>query len=85
MMAAVESLLGSGFQPRRSIILAIAHDEEVGGNQGAKKIVADLKKSQIQPQVILDEWSPVIEGGLLGIKNPVALRSEEHTSELQSH
>lgn len=73
MMAAVESLLGSGYQPRRSIILAIAHDEEVGGVQGAKKIVEELRKSGIQPQVILDEWSPVIAAGLLGIKNPVAL------------
>lgn len=72
-LEAVEHLLGSGFQPRRTIILAFGHDEEVGGHEGAAKIAAVLRERGVRAQLILDEGMAVTHGVLEGIDRPVAL------------
>ncbi|MEL7368675.1 MAG: M20/M25/M40 family metallo-hydrolase [Myxococcota bacterium] len=59
LLEAVEYLLKSGFQPRRTVYLAFGHDEEIGGT-GAQAIVALLKKRGVQLAVVVDE------GGILG-------------------
>lgn len=41
-MSAVESLLGYGYAPKRTLILAFGFDEEISGFQGAKRIAEQL-------------------------------------------
>jgi carboxypeptidase PM20D1 len=73
ILEAVELLLGQGFQPKRTIYLAFGHDEEVGGRNGAAKIVALLQSRGVKLDYILDEGSGITEGILPGISAPVAL------------
>ncbi len=74
MIEAVERLAAEGFQPRRTILLAFGHDEEVGGPEGAGATARLLKQRGIRPWMSLDEGLAVITGGGLGgIDVPVAL------------
>ena len=56
MLEACQILLGSGFIPRRTIILAFGHDEEVGGVSGSTAIVELLeKRGVVNCSFIIDE------------------------------
>jgi carboxypeptidase PM20D1 len=71
---AVELLLGEGFAPRRTVMLAFGHDEEVGGKAGAKVIAEQLAARGVRALFALDEGAAVVGSGLLpGMKTPVAL------------
>ncbi|MDX2183971.1 MAG: M20 family peptidase [Gemmatimonadaceae bacterium] len=73
VLEGIESLLGSGYTPQRTIVLAFGHDEEVGG-RGAGAIVAWYKaKGWPMPALVLDEGGAVTQGQLSGIDEPVAL------------
>ena len=72
-LEAVEMLIKSGFKPQRSVYLVFGHDEEVGGRDGAVKIVALLKQRGVQLDFVLDEGLAVTEGILPGVKAPLAL------------
>lgn len=71
---AVEALLGSGFAPRRSVILAFGHDEEIGGADGALEIVALLDARGVRPAFVVDEGLAILAPGFLpGVDRPAAL------------
>lgn len=72
-MEAVEWLLGQNFQPKRTILLAFGHDEELGGPNGAQKIVALLKERNIQPECAIDEGGSILHGMMPGVSSPTAL------------
>jgi carboxypeptidase PM20D1 len=72
-MEAVELLLKKGFKPTRTIYLAYGHDEEVGGQKGAKKIAQFLKNQNVKIEFILDEGGSIISDVIPGLQNPVAL------------
>ena len=72
---AVEVLLQNGFVPPRDLYFVFGHDEEVGGNQGAKKAASWFAKNNIKLDYVLDEGSAIIQGDLLGTKRNVALIS----------
>ena len=72
-LQAVEQLLKTGFQPRRTVYLVFGHDEEVGGQRGAVPIVALLKQRGAKIAFVLDEGLAVTEGILPGVKQPLAL------------
>lgn len=72
-LEAVELLVGSGFSPKRTVLLVFGHDEEVGGQQGALKVVEALRQRGVKPEAVLDEGLVVTEGILPGIGAPVAL------------
>jgi len=44
ILEAVELLLAEGFVPRRTLHLAFGHDEEIGGNDGAKAVSQHEKR-----------------------------------------
>lgn len=44
MMEAVEELLGAGFAPEKTAILALEFDEEISGYQGGKHIAEHLRQ-----------------------------------------
>ncbi len=73
ILEAVEYLLGAGFQPRRTIYLALGHDEEVGGANGAAKIAALLKARHVELESVLDEGLNIFVGVIPGVDTPVAL------------
>jgi len=74
ILEASEALLAQGFAPKRTIILAFGHDEEVSGS-GAQAMAALLKSRGIAPWFALDEGLAIIEkfpltgkpAGLIGI------------------
>lgn len=71
LMESVEWLLGQAFQPPRTVYLAFGHDEEVGGQDGAKRIAGLLKSRGIKAD-LLDEGSAVLTGGIVpGVTRPV--------------
>lgn len=70
---AIESLLAEGFTPARSIYLALGHDEEIGGKQGALKVAQELKARGLQFEFALDEGGSITEGMVAGVHAPVAM------------
>ncbi len=73
LLEAVEALLAAGFKPRRTIYLAFGHDEETGGKQGARAIVAALQQRGVQLDALMDEGGSVGGGVAPGIPGLVAV------------
>ena len=71
-LEAVEHLLRQRYTPRRTILLAFGHDEEIGGQAGAKSIVARLAQTGMRPVLILDEGMAILNGIVPGIDRPIA-------------
>ena len=66
-------VLDEGARSKRDIYIAVTHDEEVGGHEGAKQIAAYLKRQQVRPYFILDEGQAVTQGIVPNVEKPVAL------------
>lgn len=73
ILEAVEMLLGEGFQPRRTIHLSFGHDEEVGGQRGAARIVDLLRSRGVELEYVLDEGLYITDGIVPNISQPVAM------------
>lgn len=75
-MECFEDLIKSGFKPKRSIYLALGHDEEVGGYRGAKQIsewFVDRGFAEEPFEFMWDEGLFVIDNAIAGHPGPVAL------------
>ncbi len=72
ILEATEALLAQGFSPRRTIVFAFGHDEEVGGTEGAKVLAQTLAQRGLSFAFVLDEGGLIVEGALPGIEPPVA-------------
>ncbi len=72
MLEATEQLLAGGFAPRRTIYFAFGHDEEVGGNAGARAISELLASRGVRLWMSLDEGLAIVRGAG-GIQGAVAL------------
>lgn len=72
-LEAVETLLKSGFQPERTVMLFYGHDEEVGGALGAQQAVKLLQQRNVRFEFVVDEGLAVTEGVLPGVQQPLAL------------
>ena len=57
---AMEALLEQGFSPRRTILLAFGHDEEVMGS-GAEATARTLQEKGVKPWFVLDEGAVVLQ------------------------
>jgi len=64
-LEAVEALLAQGFAPQRTIYLSFGHDEEIGGNAGAKVVAARLAERGVRLAFLFDE------GGVLFDDHPL--------------
>ncbi|MFY9310103.1 MAG: M20 family peptidase [Bacteroidia bacterium] len=73
ILETVEMLLKENFRPKRTIYLAFGHDEEVGGENGAKKIAEHLESLKVEAEFILDEGMVITKGIVPGIEPDVAL------------
>lgn len=72
-LEAVEDLLAHGFTPRRTVYFAFGHDEEQGGEQGAKRIASLLASEGVTLEFLLDEGLFVIDGVVPSFPRPVAM------------
>lgn len=70
--AAAETLLESGFAPKRSVLFIFGHDEEVLGS-GAKAAAEQLAARGVRPALVLDEGLMILRGAVPGVPAPMAL------------
>ena len=70
---AVEELLKQDYVPKRTIYLAFGHDEEIGGENGAKKIANFLQKHNVQIDFTVDEGMLILNEKLSPAKRPTAI------------
>jgi carboxypeptidase PM20D1 len=73
ILEAVESLVAKGFQPKQTIYIVSGHDEEGGGERGAKKIAELLASRSVKLDFVMDEGTLITEGVMKGLDKPVAL------------
>lgn len=66
ILESVEKLLTEKFVPTRSMYLCFGHDEEIGGNRGAKVVANYLKSQNVNAYFVLDE------GGMIKIDGKIA-------------
>jgi carboxypeptidase PM20D1 len=72
-LEAVEKLVAEGFQPQRTVYLAYGEDEEIGGQNGAKKVVEALQARGVHLAAVLDEGGTIVSGVVPSVQLPVAL------------
>jgi carboxypeptidase PM20D1 len=73
LFESMETLIASGYAPRRTVYLAIGHDEEVGGERGARAIADHLEAEGVSPSVVIDEGGAITVGAVPDVADPVAL------------
>ncbi len=73
MLEAAEMLLEKQFQPERTLFFVFGHDEEIGGEEGAKKAAEILEQRNIKAAMVLDEGLFKAVGSVPGVDKPVAL------------
>ncbi|MEM9176425.1 MAG: M20/M25/M40 family metallo-hydrolase, partial [Myxococcota bacterium] len=61
-LEAVDALLAEGVRPVRTVYLAFGHDEEIGGNGGAKRVAELLAERGVRLAMLFDEGGFMIEG-----------------------
>jgi carboxypeptidase PM20D1 len=62
LFAALESLISRGFEPGCDIYLALGHDEELGGAEGAKILSRFLAQRGVRFSLVLDEGGFITSG-----------------------
>ncbi|NOX37592.1 MAG: M20/M25/M40 family metallo-hydrolase [Calditrichaeota bacterium] len=72
-LEALEYLIGRGFRPQRSIYVAIGHDEEIGGLEGARHMARLFQEQGLEFELVLDEGGTILKDGIAGINRPVAM------------
>jgi carboxypeptidase PM20D1 len=73
ILGAVEDLLSHGFQPRRDVYVCFGHDEEIGGQAGARQIAAELLRRKVHFSFMLDEGLFVMKNILPGLEEAIAM------------
>ncbi|GJM31142.1 MAG: peptidase M20 [Saprospiraceae bacterium] len=73
ILEASEQLLSEGYVPERTIYFSFGHDEEIGGQNGAKKVADFFARKDIHFEYILDEGLLVLENSLAGLSQPLAM------------
>lgn len=75
ILQALELLLVRKYIPRRSFLIALGHDEEVSGGNGAQKISALLQARGTQIAFIVDECGFILDNVIPNFKKPFAMVS----------
>lgn len=73
LLEATERLLAEGFQPRRTVVFAFGHDEEVSGRQGAAKIAARMRERGLYFAWMVDEGGVIVSDSVQTPGRPLAL------------
>jgi len=70
---AIEHLLERDATPQRSVLVVSGHDEEIGGDSGARTIADELRRRGVTPWFVIDEGGVVTDGVLPAVDAPIAL------------
>lgn len=73
IMESIEYLIKEGFEPSRSVILVFGHDEEIGGNEGAREMARVLEQRGVRAWMVIDEGGTLATGIVPGVNSTVAL------------
>ena len=73
ILESVERHLAAGTVPKQTIYMAFGHDEEIGGEHGAKVIAEKLAAQGVKPAFVLDEGGYVADGMVPGLDKPLAV------------
>jgi len=73
ILEAIEQLLETGYQPKRTVYVAIGHDEEVGGENGARLLADRIGSNGQRPAMVVDEGGSITEGAIPGFEQPLAI------------
>jgi carboxypeptidase PM20D1 len=74
-LEAAEQLLAEGFTPRRGLVMAFGHDEEISGKDGAAQIATRLRELGLHFEWMVDEGgmvvsdNPLLAGRLMAMVN----------------
>ncbi|MDR1693214.1 MAG: M20/M25/M40 family metallo-hydrolase [Oscillospiraceae bacterium] len=71
LFEALESLITKGYTPSRDIYLALGHDEELGGGEGAKMFARYFAQQGLRFSMVLDEGG-FISDAVFPVGKPVA-------------
>jgi carboxypeptidase PM20D1 len=72
-LEAAEGLLAEHFSPRRTLVFAFGHDEEVGGREGAREMAELMAGRGMQFAWMIDEGGLIVADNPLVADRPVAL------------
>lgn len=73
ILESIDQLVKEGYVPKKTIYIAIGHDEELGGNEGNKVIAEKLKEQGVKVDMVLDEGGYIVKGVVPKVDLPVAL------------
>ena len=73
ILEAIETLLKRGVTPRRTVYVALGHDEEVGGRRGARAMAERITADGVSPALVLDEGGAITRDALPGLHDPLAV------------
>ncbi|WP_069130102.1 M20/M25/M40 family metallo-hydrolase [Rhodohalobacter halophilus] len=73
VVEAAEYLIRSGHENERSFFIALHHDEEIGGLNGAARVSQFLESRDIEVEFLMDEGPPVAENIIDNIDVPLAM------------
>lgn len=73
LMEAAEILLAQGFQPERTILFGLGHDEETGGTNGCRVMGQQMRERGTRLAAIVDEGGGISDGLVPGVVEPIAL------------
>lgn len=73
LLEAVGSLLADDFRPRRTIVLAFGHDEEVGGRQGAAQLAELMRRRGLEFDWMVDEGGLIVSGHPMLPRRPLGI------------
>ncbi len=73
ILEAIETLLKRDVTPRRTVHVALGHDEEVGGTRGAKAMAKRITADGVSPALVVDEGGAITREALPGLNKPLAV------------
>ncbi len=73
ILEAIEALLNRGVTPRRTVHVALGHDEEVGGTRGGRALSERITAGDVSPALVVDEGGAITRGALPGLTDPLAV------------
>ncbi|WP_233992447.1 M20 family peptidase [Salinibacter altiplanensis] len=72
ILEAMEALLSRDVTPRRTVHVALGHDEEVGGRRGGRALAERITAKGVSPALVVDEGGAIARGALPGLTDPLA-------------
>lgn len=73
ILEAVNHMLEQHQQPAQDVYLLFGHDEEIGGDEGAAKLVETLEKRDVHLRYVLDEGGVIVNDMVPGVSEGIGV------------